>query len=216
MTYVVAITGGIASGKTTVANLFHEQFSVDIVDADVVAREVVEVGSRGLSEISRHFGGEVLHPDGSLNRPALRERVFSSEQEKSWLNNLLHPMIRQKMQHDLSKITAPYALLVVPLLVENQLQSMADRILVVDVSPEEQIRRTMSRDNVPEHQVKSILASQAAREERLRFADDVIVNAGEHQQLLSEIADLHQLYSELATDSRNQIRSQKRSQNDNS
>ncbi|WCE29233.1 dephospho-CoA kinase [Vibrio sp. SCSIO 43137] len=203
MTYVVAITGGIASGKTTVANLFHEQFSVDIVDADVVAREVVEVGSKGLSEISKHFGAEVLHPDGSLNRPALRERVFSSEQQKSWLNNLLHPMIRQKMQHDLSKITAPYALLVVPLLVENQLQSMADRILLVDVSPEEQIRRTMSRDNVPEHQVKSILASQAAREERLRFADDVIVNDGEHQQLLSEIADLHQLYSELATDSKN-------------
>lgn len=201
MTYVVAITGGIASGKTTVANLFYEQFSVDIVDADVVAREVVEVGSKGLSEISKHFGDEVLLPDGSLNRAALRERVFSSEQEKRWLNNLLHPMIRQKMQHDLSKITAPYALLVVPLLVENQLQSMANRILLVDVSPEVQIKRTMSRDNVPEHQVKSILASQATREERLRFADDIIVNDGEYQQLLSEITALHQLYSELATSS---------------
>jgi len=201
MTYVVAITGGIASGKTTVADLFHKQFSIDIVDADIVAREVVEVGSKGLSEISKHFGDEVLLPDGSLNRAALRERVFSSEQEKRWLNNLLHPMIRQKMQHDLSKITAPYALLVVPLLVENQLQSMADRILVVDVSPEVQIKRTMSRDNVPEHQVKSILASQAAREERLRFADDIIVNDGEYQQLLSEITALHQLYSELATSS---------------
>lgn len=201
MTYVVAITGGIASGKTTVANLFQQHFSVEIVDADEVAREVVEPGSKGLAEIEQHFGSAILNPDGSLNRATLREKVFSSEHEKEWLNNLLHPMIRQKMQHDLSKITAPYALLVVPLLVENQLQSMADRILVVDVTPETQIRRTMSRDNVPEHQVKSILSSQAARQERLKFADDIIQNDGESQQLLSEITELHQLYTKLAANS---------------
>lgn len=133
MSFVVALTGGIASGKTTVANLFHDQFGIDLVDADVIARDVVEPETEGLKAITAHFGQAILHPDGSLNRTALRERIFAAPNEKAWLNQLLHPMIRQGMRNALTQTTSPYALLIVPLLVENQLQTMADRVLVVDV-----------------------------------------------------------------------------------
>lgn len=200
MTYIVGLTGGIASGKTTVANLFHQHFSVEIIDADIIAREVVAKGSKGLRDITSHFGQSVLQPNGSLNRTALREKIFSDHQEKKWLDSLLHPMIRLKMQQDISKITTPYALLVVPLLVENQLQSMTDRVLVVDVSPEVQIQRTMARDNVSELQVNSIIASQASRKMRLKFADDIIYN--DNHKLLPQIAKLHEQYLEFAANSK--------------
>lgn len=194
MPLVIGLTGGIASGKSTVANLFAEQFGIDIVDADIVARQVVEKGTPGLAAIHDHFGAAVLNPDATLNRAALRERIFSNENEKMWLNNLLHPLIREKMTQDLRQVHSPYALLVVPLLVENQLQSMADRILVVDVDQATQIQRTMARDEVSEQQVRAILASQASREQRLACADDVIKNDAKNQKLLPQITELHQKY----------------------
>ena len=191
MTFVVGLTGGIASGKTTVANLFHDQFNIDIIDADVVAREVVEKGSAGLASIAHHFGQDILEQNGQLNRAKLRERIFSHPDEKKWLDSLMHPLIRDKMQQDLSKVTTPYALLVVPLLIENQLQFMADRILVVDVSLDTQIKRTMKRDNVPKVQVESILSTQASREQRIEFADDIILNDDDNHKLLPQITKLH-------------------------
>ncbi|MFH0225625.1 dephospho-CoA kinase [Vibrio furnissii] len=194
MALIIGLTGGIASGKTTVANLFHQHFAIDIVDADVVAREVVAQGTPGLHAITAHFGDAILHADGTLNRTALRERIFADNDEKNWLNHLLHPLIREKMTQDLRQVRSPYALLVVPLLVENQLQSMADRILVVDVDEATQIVRTMSRDHVSEQQVKAILSSQASREQRLAIADDVIKNNAENQKLLPQITELHQKY----------------------
>ena len=199
MAIIIGLSGGIASGKTTVANLFHEHFNIDIVDADIVAREVVAVGSDGLKQITDRFGETILLEDGSLNRSKLRELIFSDPTEKQWLNDLLHPMIRNKIDSDLSKVTSPYGLLVAPLLVENQMQSMADRVLIVDVPTEVQIERTMSRDNVSREQVASILKSQASREQRLAVADDVIKNHTKNQELLPQITDLHQKYLAIST-----------------
>ncbi|MEZ8037656.1 dephospho-CoA kinase [Vibrio sp. F12] len=199
MAIIIGLSGGIASGKTTVANLFNEHFNIDIVDADIVAREVVALGSDGLKQITEHFGESILLEDGTLNRSRLRELIFSNPKEKQWLNDLLHPMIREKIDSDLSKITSPYGLLVAPLLVENQMQGMTDRVLIVDVPAEVQIERTMSRDNVSREQVASILKSQASREQRLAVADDVIKNHTKNQELLPQITDLHQKYLAIST-----------------
>ena len=199
MAIIIGLSGGIASGKTTVANLFNEHFNIDIVDADIVAREVVAVGSDGLKQITDHFGEAILLEDGALNRSKLRELIFSDPTEKQWLNDLLHPMIRNKIDSDLSKVTSPYGLLVAPLLVENQMQSMADGVLIVDVPTEIQIERTMSRDNVCREQVASILKSQAARERGLAVADGVIKNHTKNQELLPQITDLHQKYLAIST-----------------
>ncbi|TXY45379.1 dephospho-CoA kinase [Vibrio mimicus] len=194
MSFVVALTGGIASGKTTVANLFHEHFGIDLVDADVIAREVVEPDTDGLKAITAHFGQTILNQDGSLNRTALRERIFADPEQKTWLNQLLHPMIRQRMQQALAQTTSPYTLLIVPLLVENQLQNMADRVLVVDVEESIQIERTIARDNVSIEQAQAILAAQATRAQRLAIADDVLKNDAKNQKLLPQITLLHQKY----------------------
>ncbi|MCG9789620.1 dephospho-CoA kinase [Vibrio mediterranei] len=202
MGFVIGLTGGIASGKTTVANLFHDNFAIDLVDADLVAREVVEVGSAGLDALTQHFGVGILQEDGSLNRGALRERIFANEDEKLWVNNLLHPMIRERMQSQLDASISPYTLFVVPLLIENGLQTMTDRVLVVDVCEETQIYRTMTRDGVPESQVRSILKAQVDRETRLLHADDVIDNNTDNAQLLSQVTELHQKYLALCEQNR--------------
>lgn len=194
MTLIIGLTGGIASGKTTVANLFQEHFSIDIVDADIIARQVVEVGTPGLSAVIEHFGEDILQDDGQLNRSALRERIFADPIEKQWLNANLHPLINQQMAEQLQLVTSPYGLLVVPLLIENQLQSMVDRVLVVDVDEQTQISRTMARDKVNEQQARAILAAQATRAERLAMADDVIKNGAKNRQLLPKITELHQKY----------------------
>ncbi|MCP3700264.1 MAG: dephospho-CoA kinase [Aliivibrio sp.] len=194
MSYVVAITGGIGSGKTTVANTFQNNHGISIVDADVIAREVVEPNTKGLMAITDHFGPSILLPNGQLNRAELRQRIFSNPTEKEWLNNLLHPLIRKQMQHQLSLSTSCYTLLVVPLLVENQLQYLANRVLVVDVLEQTQINRTANRDKVNIEQIKAVLASQVSREERLAIADDVINNDHTIYNLDSEIALLHNQY----------------------
>lgn len=197
MTLVIGITGGIASGKTTVANLFNEHFGIEIVDADIVARQVVEPGSKGLTAIAERYGDHILTDNGELDRPALRQIIFSNDHEKSWLNSLLHPLIRSKMLSDLDKVTSEYALLVIPLMVENGLQELADRILVVDVDEQTQKQRTMTRDKVSEQQVESIIASQATRQQRLAIADDVVKNHAENQRLLPQITDLHKKYLDI-------------------
>lgn len=193
MGYTVALTGGIGSGKSTVANAFAAQ-GIDVVDADVIAREVVQPGTPALTAIEKHFGSEILNQDGSLNRRALRDRVFASPAEKIWLNGLLHPLIHQHTQRQLAEAASPYVLWVVPLLVENQLQAKADRVLVIDVSPETQILRTMQRDGVSREHAEQILAAQATREARLAVADDVIDNNGAPDAIVSDVARLHAAY----------------------
>ncbi|RZQ01161.1 dephospho-CoA kinase [Vibrio vulnificus] len=202
MALVIGLTGGIASGKTTVANLFQQHFAIDIVDADIVARQVVAPGSAGLTAIVDHFGVEILTHEGELDRGQLRQRIFAHSEEKQWLNALLHPMIRRKMIEDLAQVSSPYALLVVPLLVENQLQTLCDRVLVVDVEEKTQLQRTMDRDGVDEQQVRAILKAQASRHERLALADDVIKNDSKDQNLLQQITDLHQKYLAMSKQNR--------------
>ncbi|HAS8564813.1 TPA: dephospho-CoA kinase [Vibrio vulnificus] len=202
MALVIGLTGGIASGKTTVANLFQQHFAIDIVDADIVARQVVAPGSAGLTAIVDHFGVDILTHEGELDRGTLRQRIFTHSEEKQWLNALLHPMIRRKMIEDLAQVSSPYALLVVPLLVENQLQTLCDRVLVVDVEEKTQLQRTMDRDGVDEQQVRAILKAQASRHERLALADDVIKNESKDQDLLQQITDLHQKYLAMSKQNR--------------
>ncbi|AUL96615.1 dephospho-CoA kinase [Vibrio vulnificus] len=202
MALVIGLTGGIASGKTTVANLFQQHFAIDIVDADIVARQVVAPGSAGLTAIVDHFGVDILTHEGELDRGQLRQRIFAHSEEKQWLNALLHPMIRRKMIEDLAQVSSPYALLVVPLLVENQLQTLCDRVLVVDVEEKTQLQRTMDRDGVDEQQVRAILKAQASRHERLALADDVIKNESKDQNLLQQITDLHQKYLAMSKQNR--------------
>lgn len=200
---IIGLTGGIGSGKTTIANLFQQHFDIDIVDADLVAREVVEPNTQGLAAIVEHFGETILTPDGQLDRASLRARIFEHEAEKTWLNNLLHPLIRQEMEQQLACVQSPYALLVVPLLIENHWQDRVDRLLVVDVSTETQIIRTCQRDGVTEDQVRAILSSQASREKRLSFSDDIInndavFNIQTKQKLLSQVTILHEKYLALS------------------
>ncbi|MBB1475658.1 dephospho-CoA kinase [Shewanella sp. SG41-3] len=197
--YIVGLTGGIASGKTTVANLF-AQYGIDLVDADVIAREVVSIGSDGLNAIKQHFGQGILLADNSLDRAALRAQVFNNPEQRLWLNNLLHPMIRQKMLDQVQASTSAYVIMVVPLLFENHLDSLVDTTLVVDIAPELQVSRTMQRDGVSKEQVEHILASQMTREQRLALADNIIDNQGEHEQLRSQVFRLHQQYLQQATD----------------
>ncbi|PHM46416.1 dephospho-CoA kinase [Xenorhabdus mauleonii] len=197
MTYIVALTGGIGSGKTTISNVF-SSLGVPIVDADIIARDVVAPGTPALQAISEHFGSDILLLDGNLNRAQLRQKVFTSPEEKQWLNALLHPLIQAETQRQLKQITAPYAIWVVPLLIENDLANRADRILVVDVSPEEQISRTMARDGVSRQQVENILAAQANRHARLEKADDVILNQHSEQDIASRVVELHQQYLKQA------------------
>ncbi|UNU28084.1 dephospho-CoA kinase [Aeromonas hydrophila] len=203
--YVVAITGGIGSGKTTVANQFAE-LGIEVVDADVIAREVVEPGTPALAAIAAHFGSAVITPDGQLDRRRLRERVFTDPQAKGWLNALLHPLIRTEMQRQCAAARSPYCLLVVPLLVENRLTALANRVLVIDVDEATQIERTCRRDGVSREQAQAILAAQAGRAQRLAAADDVLDNQnGTSEAIKSRILALHETYLAFASQQARQL-----------
>ncbi|QLH63758.1 dephospho-CoA kinase [Serratia symbiotica] len=197
MAYIVALTGGIGSGKSTVANAF-ARHGVAVVDADVIARQVVEPGTPALAKIAERFGNEILLASGALNRAVLRQRIFSQPDGKIWLNQLLHPLIRQETQRQLAQATSPYALWVVPLLVENGLQDRADRVLVIDVNTETQRARTVARDGISRQQVQDILSAQATREQRLAIADDIIDNSGIALEIELSVDALHRRYLELA------------------
>lgn len=197
MSYIVALTGGIGSGKTTVANHF-AKLGIPLVDADIIARKVVEPGSPALEAIASRYGADIIQPDDSLNRQRLREIIFSDVAEKQWLNALLHPLIHQETQQQLQQADSPYVLWVVPLLFENKLAHLANRVLVIDVTPEEQILRTVQRDNVSEEHVVNILKAQTSRENRLLQADDVITNHDGELNIAEKVATLHEKYMTLA------------------
>ncbi|GIU15600.1 dephospho-CoA kinase [Shewanella sp. MBTL60-007] len=198
--YIVGLTGGIGSGKTTVANLFAE-LGITLVDADVIARDVVMKGSDGLAQIAQHFGDDILLDDGSLDRAKLRERIFQDDAERVWLNGLLHPLIRETMLKQCEQAQSNYVIMVVPLLFENGLDSLVDRTLLVDISPELQQQRTMCRDSVTAQQVKNIIGSQASRAEKLSKADDVIDNQGKISALKCKVEALHNFYLKLSSNS---------------
>lgn len=195
---IIGLTGGIGSGKTTVSNQLAD-YGITIVDADVVAREVVAEGSLGLKEIVAKFGATILQEDGQLNRAKLRELIFSDEQLKQWLNALLHPLIRESILNQLKSATSPYCILSAPLLFENNLHQYTNRTLLIDVEKEIQITRTSKRDNVEKKQVEAIIASQMPREDKLALADDVLNNSKlTHLELENAVEKLHLNYLDLA------------------
>ncbi|EMI5804319.1 TPA: dephospho-CoA kinase [Klebsiella aerogenes] len=206
MGYTVALTGGIGSGKSTVADEF-AHLGVTVIDADIIARQVVEPGTPALLAIAERFGPQMLNDDGCLNRRRLRERIFAHSEDKAWLNALLHPLIQQETRRQMQASTSPYLLWVVPLLVENRLTDKADRVLVVDVPKETQIERTMRRDGVSREHAEHILAAQATREQRLAAADDVIENMGSADAVASHVARLHEKYLMLASQAASQEKS---------
>ena len=194
---IIGLTGGIASGKTTISEMFNS-LSVDIIDADIIAREVVTPPSDALNAIASHFGHDYIHADGQLNRPLLRQKVFSNNIHKEWLNSLLHPLIRARIVEQTVKATSNYCLLVAPLLIENNLLPLVDRLLVIDVAEASQIERTMKRDNSTLTEVKAILSSQTTRAHRLSIADDIIDNNNSTLLLLNKcVVELHQKFLNL-------------------
>lgn len=195
--FLVGLTGGIGSGKSTVAEEF-VRLGIQQVDADIVARLVVAPGTAALDTIVQQFGDAVRSSDGQLDRAMLRQIVFSDEAAKTWLNQLLHPLIRQEMLRQLENATSPYVILVAPLLLENKLDLLVDTVLVVDVSEQTQIKRTSQRDGSPIPLVQSIMAAQCSRQQRLARANHVISNEGSADALQSKVADLHRIFLRLA------------------
>ncbi|HAV86846.1 MAG TPA: dephospho-CoA kinase [Pseudomonas sp.] len=194
--WILGLTGGIGSGKSAAAERFAE-LGVHVVDADQVARSVVEPGSAALAQIVDRFGVPILASSGELNRAALRERIFTSVEDRRWLERLLHPLIRQEIWASLSRAESPYAVLVSPLLVESRQHEQVDRVLVIDVPEDLQLQRVLARDQVSEDQVRAILAAQARREDRLRHANDVLVNDRDLSWLRQEVDRLHDHYLQL-------------------
>jgi len=196
--FVVALTGGIASGKSAVADRF-TALGAGVIDADVVSRELVAPGSAALAEIVAAFGAGALDAHGALDRRAMRERVFADPAARRMLEAILHPKVRAALRERALRSSAPYVLLAVPLLVESAPHyDWVDRVLVVDVPPERQIERLVSRDGITTTLAAAMLDAQASRERRLAIADDVIVNDGTLEQLDAEVAALHARYVELA------------------
>ena len=203
-TLVVGVTGGIGSGKSAVADAFGA-LGIGWVDADHVAREVVMPGEPALAAIVERYGPAILNDDGTLDRRALRARIFDDETERRWLERETHPRIRQRLLMHLERLRnagAPYCLLVSPLLIESGQLELVDRVLVVDVPPEIQIQRTLARDGVDRRQVESILAAQLPRERRLAAADAVIDNSRDRQHLLDQVARLDARYRQRSSDPR--------------
>ncbi|KKL63883.1 hypothetical protein LCGC14_2170670, partial [marine sediment metagenome] len=195
--WVLGLTGGIGCGKTAVSNMF-EELGITIVDADIIAREVVLPNSKGLKAITQHFGEDILLPDGTLNRAELRAKIFTNNNDKEWLNALLHPLIRIKILTDLNNATSPYVVLVAPLLFENDLDKYCDHTLLIDVPISVQIARTAKRDNTSIEQVKSIIASQISRADKQQKADDILNNDRSLNLVHIELVDLHKKYLQYA------------------
>ena len=194
---IIGLTGGIGSGKTAAANRFAAAHGIHVVDADQKSRVVVEPGRPALGHIVDRFGDAMLLDDGTLNRAALRETVFAAPEQRQWLEQLLHPLIRDEIITDLHSATSPYALLVSPLLVESGQNSLTSRVIVVDVPEAMQLARTVQRDAVPEAQIRAIMQAQAQREERLRHAHDVLTNDSDLAALHAQVDALHTRYMQL-------------------
>jgi len=198
----IGLTGGIASGKSSVAGIFAE-LGVPVIDTDVIAREVVSPGQPALDEIRGIFGPHVFAPDGGFDRAAMRAIVFADEDARHKLEAILHPRIREATMEQAAGTGGAYQLIVVPLLVESPLRSFVDRVLVVDCDKETQVRRLLARDAESEEQASRMIAAQASREDRLAIADDVIRNDGELQETRDQVLALHRGYLQQASNHAN-------------
>lgn len=197
-TWILGIAGGIGSGKTAATDYLHS-LGITIVDADVVSREVVAPGQPALVAIHQYFGDEVLLENGQLNRPWLRQRVFSDPEQRLALEAITHPAIRDRLRQQLQDATSPYAVLASPLLWESGQVNFVQRTLLIDVSETTQMLRASQRDGVSEAQINAIMKAQWSRGQRLARADDVVSNEGSVADLQRQLDKLHQQYLELAS-----------------
>jgi dephospho-CoA kinase len=193
----VGLTGGIASGKSTVADIFAE-LGVPVIDTDVIAREVVQPGEPAINEIRERFGDAVIDTKDHLDRAAMRKIIFADETARLDLEAILHPRIGEQVRRQADAAGGPYQLIVVPLLIGSPIREYVDRILVVDCDEKTQIQRLLKRDSESIEQAQKILDSQPSRQERLAIADDVIINDQELEQIQSQVIALHQHYQRLA------------------
>ncbi len=199
MPYVIGLTGGIGSGKSTVARLF-EQHGISIIDTDVIAHELTAPAGLAIPAIRSAFGNDFIDPNGAMNRTRMREHVFGNEDARQRLQGILHPMIRSESYRRVQAAESQYVMLVVPLLFESgRWKESAHRTLVVDCSEAEQIQRVRRRSNLSEAQVRAIMDTQIGRAERLKLGDDVIDNDGSEADLAKDVESLHRKYRDLAT-----------------
>ncbi|MEO9347834.1 dephospho-CoA kinase [Acinetobacter radioresistens] len=193
MTFILGLTGGIGSGKSAASQWFESQ-GIQVVDADVVAREVVQRGQPALAQIHDAFGDWVLQEDGELNRRALREHIFKLPEARQTLEGITHPAIRQALIQQLQAAQSPYAILVSPLLFETNQHELAQHTLLVDTSEDIQIMRACARDQQSEEQIRQIIAAQMPRSQKQTLAHDIVTNDGHLEHLYAQLQPLHQLY----------------------
>lgn len=196
---VIGLTGGIGSGKTTVAEGF-AALGIPVIDADQLARELVEPGQPALEEIVATFGSDCIGEKGTLDRDWMRRRIYADADCKRRLEDILHPKIRERIRTRLAGIRAPYCIVVIPLLLETGQTDLVDRILVVDIPEKEQLKRVAARDHLTHNAIMAIMQAQADRSTRLKSADDVITNDTDLESLAGRIQELHQLYMGLSHD----------------
>ena len=196
---MVGLTGGIGSGKSTVSAIF-ESLGAPVIDADHLAHQLVEPGQPALDEISNAFGEQCITSDGRLDRAFMRQRVFSNNQEKHKLEAILHPRIRNRIRRWIAALDSAYCVVVIPLLLESRQTDLVDRILVVDTSENEQLKRVAARDRLTHNVILTIMDTQADRETRLAAADDIIENSSDIASLESQVKALHRYYLEISHD----------------
>jgi dephospho-CoA kinase len=206
MAFRVGLTGGIAAGKSTVSSLF-ENLGIQVIDADIIARQLSEPGTPQYQSIVDTFGKDYLLADGPLNRLALRKRLFSDAEAKQTLEHILHPAIRQQLLQQASEAQSRYCILSIPLLIEANMQSLVDRIVVIDVDEQTQRDRLQKRDNLSLKEVAAHLAAQTNRTKRLQCADDIIDNSDGIEKLKFQVTQLHALYCQLAEAAEHESRS---------
>ena len=192
----IGLTGGIGSGKSTVSGLF-EALGIPVIDADVIARSLLEPGTEATRQVIRIFGNDIAASEQEIDRARLRERVFDNADARKKLESILHPIVHQKIRQQVEAITSPYCIVVIPLLFEAGHQDLVDRILVVNTSREKQIERAASRDRASVEEIQKILNTQIDPEERLARADDIIDNNDGIEQLESRVHELDALYRGL-------------------
>lgn len=196
--FIVGLTGGIGSGKTTVSDMF-AKLNVDVIDADIAARTVVMPGSEALIAIKSHFGQDFITSTGELDRTKLRSKIFSNVDDKTWINNLLHPLIRTEILFQISQASSSYCILVAPLLIENGLQKIVNQVLVINIDEASQVKRTAKRDPSSVAEIKRIIASQMPSKQRVSFADDIINNQDiSLEEIQQQVIELDQKYRALS------------------
>ena len=195
--YVIGLTGGIGTGKSSAAKIF-QHLEIEVIDTDSIARTVVEPGMPALAKIVKHFGDEVLDLDDRLDRQELGKIVFNNPEERKWLENLLHPLINTQAQSEITAAQSEYVVLMSPLLFESDQAKLTNRVLLIDCEQQHQEERVVARSKLPVEHVRKIIAAQMQREERIKLADDTIANNGSLSDLIAAVQKQHQIYLDYA------------------